>query len=346
MSRYRISGLVLALTLLLSGCVQTKPAQRQVFAMDTFMTLTAYGSKAQAALEQAEGYILDLEGDISVTRSTSGIAALNKDDGHRVQLSEQAFALLTDAVELCRLTDGVLDITSYPAVKAWGFTTGEHRVPSGEELAQLANSIDYTVLSLDPTDHTAALPAQSGMAVDLGAVAKGWTGKQLAGMLKDTGIKSALLSLGGNVQTVGAKPDGSPWRVGIQDPDSQTGAYLASVAVTDKAVVTSGGYQRYFEQDGETYWHILDPQTAAPARSGVTSVTIVGADGGLCDAFSTALFIMGAEDAAAFWKANPQLEFDYVLVLEDGSIHVTQGLEGSFALVDGYQDRKVTVIAP
>jgi len=344
MSRYRISGLVLALTLLLSGCVQTKPVQRQFFAMDTFMTLTAYGKGAEDALAQAEQYVLELEADISVTRPDSGIAALNTQG--RAQVSEQAFALLTDAVSLCDLTDGVLDVTSYPAVKAWGFTTGEYQVPSPQQLEQLAANIDYTALSLDEAARTAVLPEGGSIAVDLGAVAKGWAGEQLAGMLKDAGVTSALLSLGGNVQTVGAKPDGTFWRVGIQDPDSETGAYLASVSVADKAVVTSGGYQRYFEQDGETYWHILDPETAAPARSGVTSATIVGADGGLCDAFSTALFIMGAEQAAAFWRSNPQLEFDYVLVLEDGSIHITQGLEDSFALVEGYQDRKVTVIAP
>ena len=343
MSRMRITGLFLALILLCSGCAQEKPAQRQVFAMDTFMTFTAYGKGAEDVLADAEAYIVQLEQDISVTRQDSGIAMLGRAGGDPVQVSQETYDLLCAALALCRTTGGALDITAYPAVKAWGFTTGEHRVPNAEELAELAAHIDYSALELDEETSSARLP--EGMAVDLGAVAKGWAGDRLADMLRDAGVESASLSLGGNIQTVGAKPDGSPWRVGIQDPESDQGAFLAIVEVADMAVVTSGGYERYFEQDGEVYWHILDPDTAAPARSGVVSATIVGPRGVECDALSTALFVMGAEQAAQLWR-DGLLSFDYVLVLEDGSIHITQGLEDSFALADGYTDRKVTVIAP
>lgn len=343
MSRIRISGLFLALILLCSGCAQAKPVQRQVFAMDTFMVFTAYGDGAEEALADAQEYIVQLEENISVTRQDSDIAMLNRVNGDSVQVSEETYDLLHTALSLCEATDGVLDITAYPAVKAWGFTTGEHRVPSGDELAELAAHIDYTAIQMDAASRAVSLPED--MAVDLGAVAKGWAGDRLAQMLKEAGVESATLSLGGNIQTVGRKPDGSPWRVGIQDPNSDQGAYLASVEVVDMAVVTSGGYERYFEQDGALYWHIMDPETAAPARSGVISATIVGPNGVECDALSTALFIMGAEQAAEFWREGP-LSFDYVLILEDGSIHITQGLEDSFSLADGYTDRKVTVIAP
>lgn len=342
MGRFRIAGLFLALSMLLSGCVQAKPAQRQVFAMDTFMTFTAYGSSAEKALAAAEDYLHQLEENISVTRQNSDIAMLSRVSGDPVQVSEETFDLLTSALELCRTTGGALDITAYPAVKAWGFTTGEYRVPDREELARLVACIDYTAVEMAPESRAVTLP--KGMAVDLGAVAKGWAGDKLAWLLREHGVESAALSLGGNVQALGTKPDGSPWRVGIQDPDSDLGAYLASVSVVDMAVVTSGGYQRYFEQDGETYWHIIDPNTAAPARSGVSSATIVSPRGVECDALSTALFVMGADRAAQFWREG-SLDFDYVLILEDGSIHITQGLEGSFALTDGYTDRKVTVIS-
>lgn len=344
MGRFRIAGPLLALTLLLSGCVQSKPVQRQFFAMDTFMTFTAYGKEAETALAQGEAYILDLENRISVTRPDSDLSRLNQSAGEETPVSEQTLELLQAALVLCSFTDGILDITAYPAVKAWGFTTGEHRVPAPDELAELAARIDHTAVAVNAQTCTVSLP--EGMELDLGAVAKGWAGKQLAEQLRQAGIQSAVLSLGGNIQTVGTKPDGIPWRVGVQDPDSEVGAYLASVAVADMAVVTSGGYQRFFEQDGQIYWHILNPDTAAPARSDVSSVTIVSKNGILCDAFSTALFIMGADKAASFWLDNLQLEFDYILILEDGSIHITQGLEDSFVLADGYQDRKVTVIAP
>ncbi len=343
MSRIRISGLFLALILLCSGCVQTKPAQRQVFAMDTFMSFTAYGKDAEQALTQAEEYIVQLEKNISVTRQDSDIAMLSRVGGAPVQVCQETYDLLTTALSLCDVTDGALDITAYPAVRAWGFTTGEHRVPDHAELTALTEKIDYTAIQMEDASRTVTLP--EGMAVDLGAVAKGWAGDRLAYMLRQAGIDSASLSLGGNIQTVGAKPDGSPWRVGIQDPNSSQGASLAVVEVVDMAVVTSGGYERFFEQDEEIYWHIINPETASPARSGVVSTTIVGPWGVDCDALSTALFVMGAEKAADFWR-DGLLNFDYVLILEDGSIHITQGLENSFTLANGYTDRKVTVIAP
>ena len=129
----------------------------------------------------------------------------------------------------------------------------------------------------------------------------------------------------------------------IQDPDSQQEATLGVVEIADQAVITSGGYQRYFEEGGETYWHIMDPDTAAPARSGLTSVTVIGADGTVCDALSTALFVMGPEEAAGFWRAHPELGVELILVLEDGTVQITQGLEETFTLS---QDRTMEVIAP
>lgn len=343
MRRIRFFGLFIALLFLCSGCAQSKPAQRQIFAMDTVMFFTAHGNHAENALTQAQDYILQLEQALSVTRPESDIAQINQNSGSWVKVGEETFSLLLAAKDLCLSTGGALDITAYPAVKAWGFTTGEYRVPDPAELAQLAEEIDYSRLELDKAGCSVRLP--QGMELDLGALAKGWAGEQLVHRIKAQGIDSATLSLGGNVQTVGCKPDGSPWRVGIQDPHSQQGAYLASVAVEDMAVVTSGGYERYFEENGVHYCHIIDPETAAPAQGGLASATIVGSSGTLCDAYSTALFLMGPEEAARFWQKH-QTEFDYILVLEDGSIHITQGLNDTFQLTEGYKDRKVTVIAP
>ena len=258
-----------------------------------------------------------------------------------MDLSQETADLLSQALELCALTDGALDLTAYSAVQAWGFTTGEYRVPSQEELDALIPLIDYTRLELDGDGLRARLP--ENMELDLGAVAKGYTGTYLAEQLRQAGVTSAILRLGGNIQAVGTRPDGNPWRVAIQDPDSQQEATLGVVEVSDQAVITSGGYQRYFEADGETYWHIMDPDTAAPARSGLTSVTVIGADGTVCDALSTALFVMGPEEAADFWRAHPELGVELILVLEDGTVQITQGLEETFTLS---QDRTMEVIAP
>lgn len=334
---------VLAAGAVLTGCggeQKVSSQSSQVFAMDTVMLLTVYGDQAQQGLDQAEQTIQKLEKLWSATDENSEIWALNHSGGNWVELSEDTREILSRGLELCALTDGALDLTAYSAVQAWGFPTGAYRVPDETELEQLVGTIDYTQVELD--DNQTRLPED--MSLDLGAVAKGRLGEVLSQDLKELGVTSALLELGGNIQTVGPKPDGSRWRVGIQDPNSQEGGYLAIVEVADQAVVTSGDYQRYFEQDGQTYCHIMDPATAAPADSGVDSVSIVGSDGTVCDALSTALFVMGEEKGSQFWKDHPELDFEAIFVSQDGTIAVTEGLEEHFTLADGYQDREVTVI--
>ena len=334
---------VLAAGAVLTGCggeQKVSSQSSQVFAMDTVMLLTVYGDQAQQGLDQAEQTIQKLEKLWSATDENSEIWALNHSGGNWVEMSEDTREILSRGLELCALTDGALDLTAYSAVQAWGFPTGAYRVPDETELEQLVGTIDYTQVELD--DNQTRLPED--MSLDLGAVAKGRLGEVLSQDLKELGVTSALLELGGNIQTVGTKPDGSCWRVGIQDPNSQEGGYLAIVEVADQAVVTSGDYQRCFEQDGQTYCHIMDPATAAPADSGVDSVSIVGSDGTVCDALSTALFVMGEEKGSQFWKDHPELDFEAIFVSQDGTIAVTEGLEEHFTLADGYQDREVTVI--
>ena len=208
------------------------------------------------------------------------------------------------------------------------------------ELAALLEKVDDTQARLD--GDRLALP--EGMELDLGAVAKGFAGDLLAGEVRDVGITSALLDLGqSTIVAVGSKPQGTPWRIGVVDP-ARPGSYFAVVELEDCAMGTSGGYQRYFEQDGITYWHILDPDTAAPARSGLASVTVVSPSALTCDGLSTALFVMGLEEGTAFWENHPELEFEAVFVTEDGEIYRTAGLEGRFFLAEGYEDREVTVL--
>ena len=223
-------------------------------------------------------------------------------------------------------------------MRAWGFTTGDYQVPSADELSALAAQIDYTQVEL--TENQVRLP--EGMELDFGAVAKGYTGEVLAQELRELGVESAILTLGGNVQTIGSRPGGDPWRIGVQDPEGD--GYLMVLSLVDQAAVTSGGYQRFFDADGERYWHIMDPASAAPARSGLTSVTIVGDSGTQCDGLSTALFVLGWEDAAGFWREHQG--FDAVLVDEDGRIAITAGLEDRYVLGPGYEDRTVEVIRP
>ena len=145
------------------------------------------------------------------------------------------------------------------------------------------------------------------------------------------------------MQCVGTKPDGSKWKVAIKSPfeDSQSGIY-GVIEAEDTAIITSGGYERYFEEDGETYWHILDPSTGRPARNGLVSVTVIGNDGLLCDGLSTALFVMGLEKAEELWRTSD--DFEAVFITEEGDVYITEGVADLFSLSGEYYDAKVTVI--
>ena len=341
--RRRICAALLALGLLaLAGCQKApEPVEFTTFAMDTVMNFTLYGEKKQTAdtvKPLLTGGVSALDKILSATEEGSDIARLNRRGTGGV--GAETAEVLAKALELCEVTGGALDITAYPAVKAWGFTQEEHRVPSPAELEALAEKIDYAAVKLEG----GAVSLPEGVEMDLGAVAKGWAGDLLAEAVRANGIASALLDLGqSTIAAVGAKPDGSPWRVGVVDP-ARPGACFAVVELEDMAMGTSGGYQRYFEQDGEIYWHILDPDTAAPARSGLASVTVASPSAFLCDGLSTALFVMGLEDGAQFWRDHPELDFEVVFVTEDGEIYRTAGLEGRFSLAEGYEDREVVVL--
>lgn len=341
--RRRICAALLALGLLaLAGCQKApEPVEFTTFAMDTVMNFTLYGEKKQTAdtvKPLLAGGVSALEKILSATEEGSDIARLNRRGTGGV--GAETAEVLAKALELCEATGGALDITAYPAVKAWGFTQEEHRVPSPAELEALAEKIDYAAVKLEG----GAVSLPEGVEMDLGAVAKGWAGDLLAEAVRANGISSALLDLGqSTIAAVGAKPDGSPWRIGVVDP-ARPGACFAVVELEDMAMGTSGGYQRYFEQDGEIYWHILDPETAAPARSGLASVTVASPSAFLCDGLSTALFVMGLEEGAQFWRDHPELDFEAVFVTEDGEIYRTAGLEGRFSLAEGYEDREVVVL--
>ena len=345
MVKTRIWTAALVLGLLLSlpaGCqVEDVEKESRIFAMDTVMTLTYHGQDRESgreALEEGVAAVYELEDLLSATAPDSEISALN--EAGQAHLSPDTAQLLSAALELCALTGGALDITAYPAVEAWGFTTGEYRVPNQAELEELGDRIDYTRVSLD--QESASLP--DGMKLDLGAVAKGYTADRLAKLAQERDITSALLDLGqSTILALGAKPDGSPWRIGIQDPQGE--GYLGVLELEGQAMGTSGGYQRYFERDGVRYWHIIDPATAAPARSGLLSVTVVSPSGLACDGLSTALFVMGLERGTQFWRDHPELEFEALFILEDGSLALTSGLKDSFTLAQGYEDREVEVLS-
>ena len=321
-----LASLLLAGSLTACGGTAAQEMQSiQVFAMDTVMGLRACGGETEAALAAAEDEIYRLDEALSRTREDSLVSVLNQ-NGAAQDLSAAEQALLSEALTFRDATGGAFDITIAPVMDAWGFTTEERHVPAPDALAAAMALVDSEELSVD-TEASAASLARAGMEVDLGAVAKGFAAREAEAAIRDAGGTSAMLDLGGNVTVIGAKEDGSPWRVAVKDP-RDTGSYLCVLALTDVTLSTSGGYERYFEEDGVRYHHIIDPETGYPADSGLLSVTVVSADHLLADALSTALFVAGPEEALDFWRSRD--DFELVLCTGQGELLVTEGLEDVF----------------
>ena len=342
----RLTALALQCALL-AGCApgkqETQPLSATVLAMDTVMTLTLYpveGDDGQAAMDGLRQTLEQL--DAALTAGEGGEAAALNAAGGEWTAVPQSGALLAQTLELARLTGGTLDPTAYAAVMAWGFADGNYTVPTREELEQLMAAIDYTQVEVSEDGAQARLAP--GQQLDFGATAKGWAGDLLRQQLEQEGIVSALLDLGqSSIAAVGTKPDGSPWRIAVQDPAGDNGDYVGILELSGRSMGTSGSYQRYFEQDGVRYCHIIDPATASPARSGLAGVTVVADSCLLCDGLSTALFVMGLEEGVRFWRENSGLEFDVIFITDEGEIFVTSGLKDSFSLADG-EEREVQVL--
>ncbi len=307
-----------------------EPISRDIFAMDTYMTVSVYEEEnSEEVLDAAVKEINRLDALLSTGKDTSEVSQLNANGGG--ELSEDTAALLEEALKLYEETNHVFDITIYPVMRAWGFTTGDYMVPDYETLDETLKLVDASTLDYDKETKTVDFTVE-GTEIDFGGIAKGYTSDSVCAIYRDLGMGSGLVNLGGNVQTVGLRPDGSEWNIGIRHPSDEN-AMLGVVTTHDTAVITSGGYERNFEEDGIVYHHIIDPTSGYPAESGLISVTIVSESGVLADALSTSLFIMGKEKAVEFWQAH-QDEFDFILCQEDGSLVVSGGLEGKFKPYD------------
>ena len=293
--------LTVALTLSLTACGgrtrQEAGETRTVYTMDTVMNLTAYGENASAALDAAEETLRTLDAKLDRHDETSTVSALNRDG----TVEDAELAQLTDIAQtIGALSGGAFDPTVAPVMDAWDFTGDAPRVPSDEELSALLAHVGLEKLSVD--------------------------GNTIA--LSD----GAQLDLGGDVGLLGAKPDGSDWRVAVKDP-ADPSKFLGVLTAADTFVVTSGIYERGFEENGMRYHHIIDPKTGKPAESGLVSVTVVCGDGAWADALSTACFVLGEAGSLALrdtLAAEKNLRIELILVTDDGHVRYTAGLAERF----------------
>ena len=299
-----------------SGAQEHEQITTTLFVFDTVVTLVA--SCSQDTLDALAKRCEYFESIFSRTIPTSDIGRINAAGGATVEVAPETADIITKALRYCEESDGRFDITIGAVSSLWDFKEGV--LPDADALAEAVRHVDYTQVQVDGTTVTLMDPNAK---LDLGGIAKGYIADDLCRMLAEAGCTSGVVNLGGNVKTLGLKPDGSEWHVGIQDPNDVTGTVVAAVYSRDTSVVTSGLYERQFEKDGERYWHILDPKTGYPVQTDLVSATIVSAASIDGDGYTKPLFMMGHDEALSW--INDKDGIEGLVVDVDGVITQSNG---------------------
>ncbi|MBQ6236547.1 MAG: FAD:protein FMN transferase [Clostridia bacterium] len=287
MKRAFLCLLVLLLPVL--GCRAETAHSAAGIACDTVVTITAYAP--QETVDGTLRICADYEALLSKTVEGSDVWNLNHAAGKPIEVHPETADLLRLAVEIGEASGGAFDVTIAPVSALWDFTADDPVLPDPEALRSAAACVDYRNIAIDGNTVT----LQNGAEIDLGGIAKGYIADRVAEYLRGQGVTSACINMGGNVLTIGTKPDGSLWTIGIRDPNGTPEQSAEVLKLGGAAVVTSGNYERFFVLDGVRYHHILDPKTGMPASNGLASVTIIGTRSDLCDALSTACFVLGEQ---------------------------------------------------
>ncbi|MCK8824454.1 FAD:protein FMN transferase [Fuchsiella alkaliacetigena] len=305
----------------------------QEFLMDTVVNIRVSGEDAEEAVEASLRRMRELADKIDINRDDNQLNEINRQAGQKaVEVDEEVLFIIQNAKEYGELSQGGFDVTIAPVLNLWGFGSGTPGVPSEEEITERLELVNYEDIIIDEEASTVML-AREGMRLDLGGASKGYIIEQGIETLKEYGIESALIGAG-DIRALGTRPDGEEWTVAIRNPRPESdkfadnefgGQYVTAVRGADFSMATSGDYERYFEEDGEMYHHILDAKTGYPVR-GLASVTVI-TDTTLMevDLLSTALFIMGFEEAKEYIESKEHLEG--MIITEELEIWQSQGFE-------------------
>lgn len=316
--------------LLFAACTKAEPS-RIDFAMDTVCSITLYDKAKDKIYKEIFGRLHEIENRMSSHQAGTDIDRINASAGiSPVQVHDDVFAVLERAIHFAEMSAGAFDPTVGPLVTLWDIRSETPRVPSQAEIDAVLPLVNWRNIELDRERQTVFLK-QPGMALDLGAIAKGYAADEAAAIIIKARIWQAIVDLGGNILTVGEKRDKSPWRIGLQNPLDDRGSYIGIVTGCENAVVTSGIYERYFVADGIHYHHLFSPFEGGPARTGLLAVTIITANSMDADALSTVAFVLGYEKGSALIESLEGVEA--VFIFEDKSIRKTSG--SNFSLTDG-----------
>lgn len=315
------------LVVLLGSCAkkQTEPQSQSFFMLGTVCKVTIYDNPTPEAFSASFARLKAIEDRMSLRNQDSEINRINRQAGKGpVVVSSDTFMVIRKALEIAALSHGAFDPTVGPLVEAWDIGGDNPRKPSQEEVDSLLPLIGYDRVLLDEGTSSVLLKDE-GMVLDLGGIAKGYAADEVARILHEHGVEHAIVNLGGNVLTLGKKIDGSPWRIGIQNPEALRGEYVMILSLIDQTLVTSGPYERFLELDGEVYHHILDTKTGYPVKSDYTSVSIITKNSLLADALSTSLYALGYENGMAL--INTLEDVEAIFITKEKKILLSEGLK-------------------
>lgn len=294
------------------------------FVMDTVVEQKLYGRNAQQAVAEIERRLQEYERQYSMYMEDSQVSQINKNAGKKyTSVSEECLEILKRSVLVSQEFDGLFDITIAPLTKLWGISSENPHVPSQQEIDQAKALVNFRDVLIDGNQ---VMLRNIGQAIDLGAVAKGASCDIVREVAAEYGIKTGYASIGGNLVVLGDDPEGKPYRFAIRDPQGDASEYIATLSLTGKTMATTGGYERWFEQNGKRYHHVLDPRTGYPAESDLLSVSVISEDGLLADCLSTALFVAGKEAALERMQRE---DYQLVIVDTEGNIYYSPSLEGN-----------------
>lgn len=334
--KHVISILLFITTLTLFGCSNSSPKEsstplvKSEVVIGTVCTISLYDNKDEKILDEVFNRLKELESILSINKLGTELDKVNEMAGKEpVKVGDDTFIVVTQGLKYSKLSQGSLDITIGPLVKLWGIGTDTAKVPTESEINEKKSLINYNDLVLDENNKTIFLKREN-MIIDLGAIAKGYAADEVAEILTKNNVKSAIIDLGGNIFALGSKVDGSNWKIGIQDPENTRGASIGYIELSNKSVVTSGIYERYFEANGKKYHHILNPQTGFPYENEILGVSIISDKSIDGDALSTTLFSLGIEKGLEF--INSQENVEALFLSKDHNIYLTQGLKDKLKL--------------
>jgi len=302
------------------------------FVLGTVCTVRLVEGGNTATLNEAFARLRAIEAHMSANKDDSELSHVNDMAGKEpVRVSDDTFYVISKALEYARLSNGAFDPTVGPLVRLWNIGNGGEKVPPEKEILAAKSLINWRDVVMDEKAHTVFLK-RAGMRIDLGAIAKGYAADELEKIMLEDKVKAAIIDLGGNIFVYGSKHDKSPWRVGIQNPDSPRGDYLAIVTGAQMTVVTSGIYERFFFENGKRYHHILSTQTGFPVDNGLVSVSIISKSSIDADGLSTTLFILGIQKGIEFLRQFPDTYA--VFIDSQKKVYLSPGASKVFTLLD------------